>query len=117
MSTRSAEFLVLLDDEGEGLERLRRSLRVTHVASPRLAVVEGPPGAGPEALRAIDGVAAIASSGESLDVASALTAEETLFADAWSLRTGGDAETERPGEGLAWDAPGFTPPDPPPSEG
>jgi len=114
MSARSAEFLVLLDDGEEGLDRLRRSHRVTHAASPRLAVVEGPPGTGPEALRAIDGVAAVASAGDALPAASALTPDETLFADAWAMRTGAGAAGERPGEGLAWDAPGFSPPDPPP---
>ena len=32
MSSRPAEFLVLLEDEGEGLERLRRSVEVTQEA-------------------------------------------------------------------------------------
>jgi hypothetical protein len=116
MSARSVEFLVLLADEAEGLDRLRRSHRVTHTASRRLAVVEGPPGTGPEALRAIDGVAAVASSGDSLPAASGLTPDETLFADAWAMRTGAGAGGERPGDGLAWDAPGFTQPDPPPED-
>lgn len=114
MSDRSAEFLVLLDDGAEGLGRLRRSHRVTQTASSRLAVVEGPPGTGPEALRAIEGVAAVASSGDSLPAPSPLTPEETLFADAWSMRTGAGSGGDRPGEGLSWDAPGFSPPDRPP---
>ena len=117
MSSRPAEFLVLLEDEEEGLERLRRSLQVTQVASPRLAVVEAPPGTGPEALRAIGGVAAVFAAGESPEDPGTLTDAEKLFAGAWSMRTGDVAGSERPGEGLAWDAPGFTPPDPPPSEG
>lgn len=115
MSPRPAEFLVLLEDGEDGLERLRRSLQVTQVASPRLAVVEAAEGAGPDALQAIDGVAEVAAAGESLQDASALTDAERLFADAWALRTGDVAGSERPGEGLPWDAPGFTPPDPPPN--
>ena len=107
MSPRPAEFLVLLEDEG-GLERLRRSLQVTQVASPRLAVVVAAEGA----LEAIDGVAEVAGPGESLQDEIALTDAERLFADAWALRTG-EVPGERPGDGLPWDAPGFTPPAPP----
>ena len=107
------EFLVLLVDGDDGLERLRRSLEVTQVASPRLAVVVAAEGA----LEAIDGVAEIAGAGESLQDEIALTDAERLFADAWALRTGDAPGGERPGDGLPWDAPGFTPPDPPPSGG
>lgn len=108
MPPRPAEFLVLLEDEG-GLERLRRSLQVTQVASPRLAVVVAAEGA----LEAIDGVAEVAGAGESLQDEIALTDAERLFADAWAQRTGDVSGAERPGDGLPWDAPGFTPPDPP----
>ena len=35
-----------------------------------------------------------------------------LFVDAWQAHK--PAATERPGDGLPWDSPGFTPPDRPP---
>jgi hypothetical protein len=104
-----AEFLVLLEDGDGGLERLRRSFEVTQVASPRLAVVVADEGA----LEAIDGVAEVAGAGESLQDETALSDAERLFADAWALRTGDVSGEERPGDALPWDAPGFTPPDPP----
>ena len=110
MSDRPNEFLVLLGDERgvDGLEGLTESVRVTQVGSPRLAIVEGPDAAR-SALRSMQAVTAVAGPGESLEGGADLTAQERLFADAWSQRTG----EARPGEGLAWDAPGFTPPDPP----
>jgi hypothetical protein len=104
-----AEFLVLLQDGQGSVERLRQSLQVTQVASPRLAVVVAAEGA----LEEIEGVAEVAGAGESLQDEIALTDAERLFADAWAQRTGDVSGAERPGEGLPWDAPGFTPPDPP----
>ena len=110
MSDRPTEYLVLLGDERgvDGLEGLTESVRVTQVGSPRLAIVEGSDAAR-TALRATDAVAAVAGPGEALEGGAELTAQERLFADAWSQRTG----EARRGEGLAWDAPGFAPPDPP----
>ena len=113
MSGRSAEFLVLLSDEGgpHGLEGLTDLVRVSQVGSPRLAIVEAPAEAAQAALRSRRNVAAVAGPGETLEGAAELTPQERLFADAWSQRS----ESGRAGEGLAWDAPGFAPPDPPES--
>lgn len=107
MSDRPTEFLVLVGDE-RGVDGLTEPLRVTQVGSPRLAIVEGTEAA----LRSAQGVAAVAGPGEALESGAELTDQERLFADAWSQRKGG----ERAGEGLAWDAPGFAPPDPPERE-
>ena len=111
MSDRLSEFLVLLGDERgvDGLEGLTEPVRVTQVGSPRLAIVEGPDAAR-TALSSMG--AAVAGPGEALEGGAELTAQEQLFADAWSQRTG----EARRGEGLAWDAPGFAPPDPPAEE-
>lgn len=111
MSDRPDEFLVLLGDE-RGVEALTESLRVTQIASPRLAIVEAPEAV----LRSIQAVTAVAGPGEALEVGAALTEQERLFADAWSQRTGEAPGQGRAGEGLAWDAPGFAPPDPPEQE-
>jgi hypothetical protein len=107
VSDRPDEFLVLLGDE-RGVEALTESLRVTQVASPRLAIVEAPEAV----LRSIQAVTAVAGPGRALEGGAELTPQERLFADAWSQRTRG----QRAGEGLAWDAPGFAPPDPPERE-
>jgi hypothetical protein len=116
VSERSTEFLVLLGDERgvDGLASLKAPLRVTQVGSPRLAIVEGPYAAH-TALRSMQDVAAVLGPGEALE-SQALTDQERLFADAWALRTSGPAGKERAGEGLAWDAPGLAPPDPPDPE-
>ena len=104
MSDQPTEFLVLLGDE-RGVDGLTESLRVNQVASPRLAIVEGPEAV----LRSMQAITAVAGPGEALESGAELTDQERLFADAWTQRTGG----QRAGEGLAWDAPGFAPPDPP----
>lgn len=113
MSERPNEFLVLLGGEHgvDGLAGLNAPLRVTQVGSPRLAIVEGPDAAR-AALRSRQDVAAVLGPGEALESES-LTEQERLFADAWSLRTSGPEGRARAAEGLAWDAPGFAPPDPP----
>ena len=118
MTDNPAEFLVLLSDERgiDGLEQgSTASLRVTQVGSPRLAIVEGTADA-QAALRSRSDVVAVAGPGEALEGGASLTDQERLFADAWSQRTSEPAGEERVGEGLAWDAPGFAPPDPPEPE-
>ena len=111
MSDKPREFLVLLGDE-RGVGGLAESLRVNQVASPRLAIVEGPEAV----LRSMPAITAVAGPGEALESGAELTDQERLFADAWSQRTGEATGQERAGEGLAWDAPGFAPPDPPEPE-
>ena len=50
------------------------------------------------------------------DVLAALDATERLFVEAW-LANRATAKLHRPGDGLAWDAEGLTPPDLPPQRG
>ena len=47
------------------------------------------------------------------EVLAELDPNERLFVEGW-LTNRSTAKTDRPGEGLPWDAPGMTPPDPPP---
>jgi hypothetical protein len=50
------------------------------------------------------------------DVEASLSPQEKLFVHAWRLRGTPDFVTKhRPGDGLPWDAPGFLPPDAPPT--
>lgn len=113
--SESPELLVVLADESGGaLERVAETHRVIHVGSPRMVVVATSSGASDEALRSLSGVAAVADAELPTDVVERLGPEERLFALAW-LRRMTEKKKERPGEGLPWDAPGFTPPDPPSS--
>lgn len=90
---------------------------ITTTAPPRVAILA----AGPEELPAIAGHArlAMARSGTDATVTVGdesalddLDAGTRLFVEAW--RTRPRQKRKRRGEGAAWDAPGFEPPDPPP---
>jgi hypothetical protein len=105
--------MVLEEDAvGETLDRLRGTFRVTHVASPRLVVVERTPAAVAAATQGVDGVLAVSDGELPQALLDRLRPDEQLFASAWASRMTG-TEKERKGEGLMWDAPGFVPPDPP----
>ncbi len=106
-------LVVLADESGDALERVSRTHRVTHVGSARLVVVEQSGAASDEALESVPGVAAVASGELPSEVVERLEPDERLFVSAWLRRTTEDGRKERAGEGLPWDAPGFTPPDPP----
>lgn len=118
MAAEPVQLLVVLDeDEADAaLERLRGAFRVTQVAHPRLAVVETTRGAGQASLRAIPGVVEVAGADVPAELMDSLRPEEELFVMAWSRRMTEGLRKERPGEGLPWDAPGFTPPDDPRDE-
>lgn len=79
---------------------------VTQRLPPRLAVVRLPAAHLP-ALRSAGGVRAVCLPGD--PVPDGLGESEQLFARAWQVR---GRPKERTGDGLAWDAPGFEPPDP-----
>lgn len=102
-----------MDEAGQGdlLEMVRSRVMVTQTASLRLLVVsaDGDPTSTLSGLRGVRGVYGDAVPREAL---ASLTAEEALFAEAWSLRRGRPPK-ERPGDGLGWDAEGFEPPDRP----
>jgi hypothetical protein len=104
------QFLVVSDDMAWVLDHLAVPVTVVQSLPPRLAVVQSVDDAGP-ALRAAPGVRAVGAPALPETVRSTLTDEELLFADAFVIA---GAPKTRLGDGAAWDAPGFTPPDPPP---
>jgi len=108
---REPEVLVVLEPATapDSLAALRRQYQVTSVLPPRLVVLTA--GADTEALGRLRGVEAILAPASDDEPAS-LTESERLFVSAWRARQHADTKT-RTGEGLAWDAPGFLPPDPP----
>ena len=93
------------------LRAIGQQYRVVSTAPPRLAVVEAEEGQVP-ALRQAPGVRMVVEGDIPPDLLAELTASERLFAQAWRMQAT-QAKGERRGEGLPWDAPGFTPPDPP----
>ena len=111
MTIAARETLFLLDsDHAENaLRELRRVARVTQVFPPRLAVVTGD---------VPTGVAGVISTYHraAAELPPDLTDDELLFVAAWRERAGKETERRR-GEGLAWDSPGFEPPDAPDGRG
>ena len=109
-----AELLVRVDHDeaADALARLREKFRVTQVAPPRLAVVERPPDTREPELRDTPGVVAVAGPEVPEDFKQGLSPEEALFVAAWERRMREPKSDGRPGDGLPWDAPGFSPPDP-----
>ena len=86
--------------------------RVTQKVSPRVLLVQPAAGATKEELQALGGVDSVLEPGESpaAGIRGTLTDTEALFADAFAQRS---RTKQRAGDGLAWDAEGFLPPDPP----
>jgi hypothetical protein len=87
------------------LTRLRAAGTVTALMPPRLALLRPAPGVDPPR---IDGVVYLRRAEEADALPDDLTADERLFVDAWRTRF---APKQRTGDGLAWDAAGFEPPD------
>jgi hypothetical protein len=108
------ELLIILprDRVTEALAQVRRTCRVTQVASPRVAVVTCAPGEQP-GVRSIPGAIVIGSGDPAPAVMGDLDDGESLFVAAWVRRMQELPAKQRRGEGLSWDAPGFTPPDAP----
>ncbi len=100
-------LLVVANDVGQVLDRLGRSATLVQHLPPRLAIVESDEDAR-AALRTAPGVLGVGEPDLPDDVRARLTDTERLFVDAWVV--GRQPKTRR-GEGLAWDAPGFQPPD------
>jgi acetamidase/formamidase len=100
-------LLVVADDVGQVLDQLGRPARVVQHLPPRLAVVESDDDVRAQ-LRALPGVLGVGEPDLRDDVRARLTETERLFVDAWVL---GRRPKERHGDGLAWDAPGYQPPD------
>lgn len=94
----------------DGLEvAVARVARVVQRCPPRLAIVEADERAR-AALRALPGVRAVTDGPLDEETSRDLTQAERLFAAAWAA---GRQPRVRAGDGLAWDAPGFDPPDRP----
>ncbi len=100
-------LLVLADDVTQVLDQLGRSATLVQHLPPRLAIVESDHAAR-AALRTAPGVLGIGEPDLPDDVREELTETERIFVDAWVV---GRRPKERRGDGLAWDAPGFEPPD------
>lgn len=95
----------------EAFERITADYTVRQLASSRVFVVEG--GQSELAkLRLISGVTVVAAGDAPPDVLETLDEGEKLFAEAW-LSQSEQGSKQRRGEGLSWDAAGFTPPDAP----
>jgi hypothetical protein len=104
--------LLVARDLQQVLDDLAPGGRVVQQLPPRLAVVE----AGATALAELRGHPAVLAIGDPdlpPAVVAGLTETERLFVDAWVV---GRRAKSRRGDGLSWDAPGFTPPDPPPPQ-
>ena len=108
-----AEALIIA--EPAALESVWRDVSalvdVTQRLPPRLAIVQGDEGALAK-LRDVSGIVVVTSGDVPDQISSVLSESERLFAQGWVL---GRSPKQRKGDGLAWDADGFLPPDRPPS--
>lgn len=106
-------------DNAQDVVRAMPALRILSEHRPRVAVLELPAAVPPAQLLVLPGVRAVVT-GKNADGSTALVGDagalaglspgEELFLRGWltSLGLGGK---NRPGDGLSWDAPGFSPPD------
>lgn len=95
---------------GDAADRVRARFEVAAALPPRLLVVRL---AADDlaALQGLGGIAAVAAEPVGLNVTPPLSEAERLFAAGWAAR--GVKSGPRAGDGQAWDAPGFEPPDGP----
>ena len=102
------EVLVVLDAAGaeRTAQAVGRHVRVVQQLPPRVLVATGTVPSIAE-VSALPGVSAVVTRSSSAPMPAGLTAEERLFVGAWRSR---QRPKQRPGEGLKWDAPGYTPP-------
>jgi hypothetical protein len=107
-----SHFLLAAADVEQALGDLAGSVTVTQRLPPRLAVVEAD-AAVAEVLRKRPEVLAVGDPELPSDVRAGLTETERLFADAWTMSRN---PKDRRGDGLSWDAAGFSPPDEPPQD-
>lgn len=102
------EYLVVLETRAAAaaLVQLRAVATVTQRLAPRLALIRAEAEALERASR-IAGVLGVYAAAPS-NLPPDLTPAERTFIAAWETR---QQSKSRPGEGLSWDTPGFTPPD------
>lgn len=107
------ELLVILGGAhaADARDRIRKDHRVSQQASPRVIVVDCERG-DETRVGAIPGVMAVARGDVPSDALEGLDGGERLFVRGWIARMRELPSKRRRGEGAAWDAPGFRPPDP-----
>ena len=109
-----SEYVVLLSTNDQGADAaVRQRCRVVSALPPRLLVVEADEQVAQD-LRALPGVDDVISGTNNI-LPSSLNDSEQLFVQAWQQSRHLD-DKARPGEGLSWDAEGFTAPDQPDPE-
>jgi len=106
--------LVLLHEASADQQaaRLQSAYRVITLLPPRVLVLQ----IDDEALAEIGrdpNLAGVYVRDVPAEVIARLRPDEKLFVEAW-IQQQASGNKRRPGEGLSWDAPGFTPPDAPP---
>ena len=105
------EVLVIFraDVTAEARAQLENQYAVKSWLPPRIAVLAN--GGNVEQLRGLPEVEAVVADPADT-IPESLAESERIFVGAWQTRQHGGGKSRR-GEGLAWDAPGFLPPDPP----
>lgn len=108
------EFLIVLkNSEGNAKFLSIGSIyKIRQVVSSRVFTVECS-GAELTALRKMPDLTVVSGGNSLPESVDNLTEGEKLFVAAWMSRQQKQETKQRPGDGLSWDAPGFTPPDPP----
>lgn len=108
-SRDAGEVLVIIEPttHADVWHRASAELEVRHSVSPHVHVVTGPAHA-LTALANAAGLHVLTTDTAQATAPPGLDPAETMFVDAWLSRRNPKV---RHGEGLAWDAPGFTPPD------
>ncbi len=111
MADTKREFLVILDpDQGRDLfQRISSQYKIAQSLPPRVLIPLLDAREARE-IAALPGVTSVCEAAVPPHVMETLTDGESLFASAWAERHQA-APKKRVGEGLAWDAPGFEPPD------
>lgn len=117
VSNGGQDLLIIISENRaeEIFKRISADYKVRQVASSRVFTVEGDQNELAK-LRRISEVTIVAPGGGGdapTDVLETLDEGEKLFVLAWSSRSKETGSKQRRGEGMSWDAPGFTPPDAP----
>ena len=108
------EYVILLSSNDQGAAAvLRQRCRVVSALPPRLLVVEADEQVA-QGLRDLPGVDDVISGVNDI-LPNSLNESEMLFVQAWQQSRHMD-DKQRPGEGLSWDAEGFSAPDHPDPE-
>ena len=109
---RDSLVIIIGDRAEESFKRISADYKVRQVASPRVFTVEADQSELAK-LRAVSGVTVVTSGDAPPGIMEKLDEGEALFVAAWLSRRKEGSSKQRLGEGLSWDAPGFTPPDAP----